>query len=65
MDLKLIIGAGVAAAGVVGAAIAAAVSGNKKEDESSNTPDQTELERLVQMKLLKQRKLLMHPPLLK
>ena len=41
MDLKLIIGAGVAAAGVVGAAIAAAVSGNKKEDESSNTPDQT------------------------
>lgn len=41
MDLKLIIGAGVAAAGVVGAAIAAAVSGNKKEDESSNTPEQT------------------------
>lgn len=35
MDLKFIIGAGFAAVGVVGAAIAAAVSKGKKEDESS------------------------------
>lgn len=39
MDLKFIIGAGFAAAGVVGAAIATAVSKSKKEDESPIMPN--------------------------
>lgn len=65
MDLKLIIGAGVAAAGVVGAAIAAAVSGNEKRMSHLILQIRLELERLVQRKLPQQCKLLMHPPLLK
>lgn len=44
MDLKFIIGAGFAAAGVVGATIATAVSKSKKEDGSPIMPNQNKAE---------------------